>query len=204
MLSPLEAYNRWAATYFVERNPIKDFSDEFILASIKAVEGKDVLDAGCGAGKICKHLIAQGARSVQGIDLSPSMIEQAMRHCPQAKFSVEDLSEAFLPVGSYDLVVCGLVLGHIEEFESVLSKLVGALREGGQLILTDFHPEQTKANAKRTFKDVDGKTFEVRHTLHTLEEYRSLLSHLGVESLQWQEPTFRGVPVIFGVTGVKV
>ncbi len=203
VLSPLDAYNRWAATYYREDNPIKNYSDQYILSSAIRVNGRDVLDAGCGAGKICHELFERRAASVHGIDLSPAMIEQARSHCPAARFEVGDLMHVQLHAQSYDTVICGLVLGHIDDFEVVVSKLVNALREGGQLILTDFHPSQTKARAKRTFKDTVGKTFEVKHSLHTLEQYRTLLLQLGMADLQWYEPTYKGVPVIFGVTGTK-
>src|SRR4051812_5935390 len=40
-------------------------------------DGKDVLDYGCGPGYLAKFLVADGARSVTGIDVSDAEIEQA-------------------------------------------------------------------------------------------------------------------------------
>ena len=43
------------------------------------LEGKAVLDLGCGYGWHCKFAVEQGARQVLGIDLSQKMIEEAKR-----------------------------------------------------------------------------------------------------------------------------
>jgi len=196
-LSPLEGYNKWATTYHREDNPIKNLSDEFIKSELPDLKGKSVLDAGCGTGKICMMAVEGGASLVKGIDLSPKMIGEAKKNCPAAEFECADLSKVTLEL--YDVVVCGLVLGHIDALEPVLKKLIDSLRPGGHIILTDFHPYQTARKAKRTFKSGE-KTFEVKHTLHTLDEYFSLLSPVRIA--QFKEPMFNGNPVIFGIHGV--
>jgi malonyl-CoA O-methyltransferase len=199
LLSPLEGYNLWSKSYHVEDNPIKRMSDDFILERLENLDGKAVLDAGCGTGKICLAAIARGASYVKGIDLSPGMIAEAKKNCPQAEFECADLVTSDLE--KYDVVICGLVLGHIEQLEPALTKLIMSLKPNGQLILTDFHPYQTMMKAKRTFK-YNGKTYEVRHSLHTLDEYYTLQKNLNVTVTQLEEPVFKDHPVIFGIHGV--
>ena len=198
-LSPLEGYNKWATTYHVEDNPIKNLSDEFIKSDLPDLTGKSVLDAGCGTGKFCTIAAARGAGFVKGIDLSPVMIEQAKINCPKGKFECVDLSSAYLE--KFDVVVCGLVLGHIDSLEPTLKKLINALSPGGHIILTDFHPYQTMMKARRTFRH-NGKTFEVTHSLHTLNEYFALLKSSNITVTRFKEPAFNGNPVIFGIHGV--
>jgi malonyl-CoA O-methyltransferase len=198
-LTPLEGYNKWAATYHSEANPIKNLSDDFIRNELPDLKGRSVLDAGCGTGRFCMIAVAQGAGSVKGVDLSPKMIEEAKKNCPQAEFECEDLLTISLE--KYDVVICGLVLGHINMLEPVLPKLVMSLKAGGHLILTDFHPYQTQMNAKRTFRH-DGKTFEVKHSLHTLDQYFTILKRFNVTVTAVKEPVFNDNPVIFGIHGV--
>jgi len=198
-LTPLEGYNKWAVTYHNEDNPIKNLSDEFIKNELPDLKGKTVLDAGCGTGRFCMMAVQQGANSVKGIDLSPAMIEQAKKNCPATEFECADLSAVNLE--KVDVVICGLVLGHIDVLEPALKNLLNALRPGGHIILTDFHPYQTSMKAKRTFKH-DARTFEVKHTLHTLDEYFSILKSSNIEIKQFKEPLFQGNPVIFGIHGV--
>lgn len=174
-------------------------SDEFIISNLPDLKGKSVLDAGCGTGRLCIASVERGAASVTGIDLSPKMIEQAKKNCGHAKFECADLSNVSLE--KYDVVICGLVLGHIQQLEPVLSKLTTSLNSRGHLILTDFHPYQTVNNAKRTFRHW-WRTFEVKHSLHTLEEYFRHLKGHSINVVQFQEPAFNGNPVIFGIHGV--
>lgn len=195
-LTPLEGYNRWAASYHDEDNPIKKMSDEFILNAIPDLKGRSFLDAGCGTGRLC--MAAAKASYVKGLDLSPAMIEQARKNCPWGSFECVDLSKT--SIDDFDVIVCGLVLGHIEHLEPVLSKLAEKTR--GVLIITDFHPYQTMMKAKRTFK-VSGKTFEVKHYLHKLDEYFQILKNSGLTITQFKEPLFEGKPVIFGISGIR-
>ena len=198
-LSPLEGYNKWASSYHAEANPVKKMSDDFIGNALPELEGKSVLDAGCGTGRFCVTAIECRASFVKGIDLSPAMIGEATKNCPQAEFECTDLLRA--DIEKYDVVICGLVLGHIELLEPVMNKLVKSLNAGGHLILTDFHPYQTMMKSKRTFK-THGKTFEIKHTLHQLDQYFSLLKNSGINIVSFKEPAFRGTPVIFGIHGV--
>jgi malonyl-CoA O-methyltransferase len=198
-LSPLEGYNRWAKSYHAEANPIKQLSDEFIAKSLPELKGRSVLDAGCGTGKFCTMAEQGGASLVKGIDLSPAMIEEAKSNCPQGTFECVDLEVAKLD--KFDVVICGLVLGHINNF--MLPKLIGALKPGGHLIITDFHPQQTMMKARRTFKDItSGRTFEITHTLHPLDEYFSIMRNSNVSIVSFVESRFRNSAVIFGIHAI--
>ncbi len=200
-LSPLEGYNRWSETYQTEDNPIKRLSDEFIKNELPDLKGKHILDAGCGVGTLCELAISRGASFVKGIDLSPKMIEHAKRNCLKGEFEAADLATDVID-RKYDVVICGLVLGHIESLESALMNLLGALRPGGHVIITDFHPGQTKMKAKRTFS-YHGKTFEVQHHLHTLPEYFHRLQKESIKVISIKEPEYNNIPVIFGIHGVR-
>jgi malonyl-CoA O-methyltransferase len=199
-LTPLEGYNKWAETYHIEDNPIKRLSNEFIKNELPDLKGKAVLDAGCGTGRFCEIAIAQDAAFVKGIDLSPKMIAEAKKNCPRGEFDTGDLSIKAINE-KYDVVICGLVLGHINSLESALTNLVSSLKPNGHLILTDFHPFQTMNNAKRTFFHY-GKTFEVKHTLHPLGKYFELLKKSDINIISLKEPEFNNTPVIFGIHGV--
>lgn len=179
-------------------------SDEFISENLPGLGDKAVLDAGCGTGKFCMFAIQRGAGFVKGIDLSPAMIDEAKKNCPEAEFEYGDLTEVRIEPERYDVVICGLVMGHIENHEAVVIKLTNALKKGGVIIITDFHPAQTMMKAKRTFKDShSGKTFEIRHTGHAITDYLSIFKKAGVDQLVLKEPAYNDKPVIFGICGVK-
>jgi malonyl-CoA O-methyltransferase len=200
VLSPLEAYNQWAASYLYESNPVKNLSDELVEKMLPSLNGKRMLDAGCGPGKFCKYAAEQKAANIVGVDLSPAMIEEARKHCPSGDFRISDLSAISFPKDNFDVIICALSLGHLEQLKPALQKLVDTLDHGGSLIITDFHPFLTLTQAKRTFRDpATGKQAEVRHYLHLFEEYVASFVENNVSIQEWAEPLFNGVPVVFGI-----
>jgi malonyl-CoA O-methyltransferase len=199
-LSPLEGYNRWASSYQGESNPIKNFSDSFVENNLPDLHDKFFADAGCGTGKFCSIAEKHHAKKIMGIDLSPAMIEIATTNCKLAEFKCGDLSKIVLEPESHDVIVCALVLGHLEHLRPALSNLLKALKSGGTLIVTDFHPFLTMLQSKRTFLDQrSGKHFEVRHYLHMFEEYFNVFNEFDVTVQTFEEPIFNSTPVIFGI-----
>jgi len=199
VLTPLEGYNRWSSTYHHESNPIKDLSDQLVEKLLPDLKDKNFLDAGCGTGKFCSLAEKKNAARIVGLDLSPNMIEIARQQCKSAEFRSGDLSSVLIEENNYDVIVCALVLGHLEHLTPALDSLLKALRHGGVLIITDFHPFLTLLQAKRTFREtVTGKNFEVRHHLHLFEDYFKVISlhHAVVETLE--EPRYNNSPAVFG------
>ena len=91
-----------------------------------------VLDVGCGAGTLARRLAAV-VPHVDGVDLSPGMIEAARRTAPaNLSLHVGDAMDLDLPPGSYDAVVSSAVLHHLP-LTDALPRLAGLLRPGGVL-----------------------------------------------------------------------
>lgn len=74
----IEGYNKWACTYEHQANPLIMLEENITLAMIGDVQGKRILDVGCGTGRYCTLLAERGALVV-GIDPSSQMLEQARR-----------------------------------------------------------------------------------------------------------------------------
>jgi malonyl-CoA O-methyltransferase len=205
VLSPLEGYNLWASTYSKESNPIKNLSDTLVEKFLPSLEGKTVLDAGCGTGKFCKQAENQNALKVVGIDLSPAMIEEAKLVCSKTEFRCSDISNTNIEQSHYDVIICGLVMGHLQSLIPSLPGLLKALKNGGIIILTDFHPFLTMLHLKRTFNDNrSGKEYEIRHHLHLFQDYFKMFSDHGVVIESLEEPMYNGNPVVFGIRAQKV
>lgn len=95
-----------------------------------------VLDAGCGTGYGSALLVAAGARSVLGVDLSRRSIRFARRRYKSQRldFVVGDLENATLPPGSLDLVVASNVLEHLASPRRFLEPMGTWLSEGGEAV----------------------------------------------------------------------
>jgi SAM-dependent methyltransferase len=109
--------------------------------------GTRVLDVGCGVGRWSRLLAERGAR-VTGVDLSPTMIDQARRraavegvadHCD---FRVQDLSRLDVE-GPFDLVLGVTVLQHIldpELLHAAVRGMTARLAPGGRMVLLEAAP----------------------------------------------------------------
>ncbi|OYQ35505.1 hypothetical protein CHU95_07175 [Niveispirillum lacus] len=97
---------------------------------------KDILDAGCGTGLAAPHL-APYARTLTGVDLSLSMLQQALR---RGLYSALDQAElgAYLIArpGSFDVISASDVLCYFGELTEIFRSAANSLRPGGLLILS--------------------------------------------------------------------
>ena len=79
------------------------------------LDGKKVLDLGCGYGWHCKFAVEQGAKQVLGIDLSKKMITEAQKRnadeCIQ--YQVAGIEDYNYPPNTWDCVVSNLALHYV-------------------------------------------------------------------------------------------
>lgn len=106
------------------------------------VDGKRVLDAGCGPGIYVAELVARGA-DVLGCDASPQMIELARAAIgARASLRVHSLEEPFdwVEDGTIDVVVSALVYHYINKRVDYLREVRRMLRPNGSLVISTHHP----------------------------------------------------------------
>jgi SAM-dependent methyltransferase len=137
-------YDSFAESYSAdtESNLINGYYERPAMIGLAGeVNGRQVLDAGCGSGPLSAALRERGA-IVTGFDSSPAMVELAERRLGQhARLVVADLGEP-LPFasGAFDDVVGSLVLHYLQDWAAPLAELRRVLRPGGRLLLSVNHP----------------------------------------------------------------
>jgi malonyl-CoA O-methyltransferase len=190
------AYDRWAASYDADRNLTRDLDAEVVRRAPLALDGRDVLELGCGTGKNTTYLAAR-ARTVLALDFSDGMLARARDRVAGAgaahvRFARHDVREPW-PVAdaAVDAVVGNLVLEHVERLEPLFAEAARVLRPGGQLWLCELHPERQRRGGQAHFTDAaSGDTVHVPAHRHTVGEYVNggiaaglALRHLG----EWTE-----------------
>lgn len=141
----LEAYEALAARYaaMVDRKAENAYYERpAVLSLLPPVAGKRVLDAGCGPGSYAEWLIANGA-DVVGIDVSPKMIRLAGRRLGKGvSLHLADLGGPldFLESGTFDVVLCSLVLDYVKDWAIPLGEFNRTLTGFGHLIFSVGHP----------------------------------------------------------------
>ena len=124
-----------------------------------ALQGKHVVDLGCGFGWASRWMREQGASSVLGLDLSQNMIARAKADTADAAidYRVVDLEMLELPQAAFDLVYSALAFHYIEDFGKLVRMIRNALVDGGDLVFTIEHPIYMAAAHPQWTTDEDGR-----------------------------------------------
>lgn len=125
--NPLQRYYSWPATWRL----------------LPDVDGKRVLDAGCGVGDHVEPLLNAGG-DVVGIDASESALDVAReRFGDRTSFRRADLTDPLeFDDEAFDVVLSHLVLDHVEDWRPVFEEFARVLSPGGVLVFTTVHPMQ--------------------------------------------------------------
>jgi len=99
--------------------------------------GSRVLDVGSGTGRPTASTLTDAGHEVLGVDVSPVMVDLAVRQVPQATFRRADIREVPLEDSSFDAVCVYFSLLQMTRAEQseVLGRLARALRPEGSLVL---------------------------------------------------------------------
>jgi ubiquinone/menaquinone biosynthesis C-methylase UbiE len=106
------------------------------------VQGKSVLDVGCGAGTLTTWLVEQGAQ-VMGFDVSAKLLAIAQRRLGErADLRVADLAQPldFVATASQDIAVASLVLHYLADWDAPLRELHRVIIAGGFFVFSTHHP----------------------------------------------------------------
>mgnify|MGYP001386899604 CR=1 FL=1 len=129
-------YSRWIG----QREPVEVEPGSImgrLLEILGDLNGREVLDAGCGEGYFSRVLAARGAR-VTGIDLSPRLIEIAQKKGPgrTIDYRLADLSQPVPDLeGHFNLIGSHLVLNDVEHYRGFAATLASLARPGARLAL---------------------------------------------------------------------
>jgi ubiquinone/menaquinone biosynthesis C-methylase UbiE len=148
-------YDRWAAVYDRDGNPLQALEEPIVRAVVGEVRGLDVLDLGCGTGRHALRLAAAGAR-VTAVDFSEGMLAEARKKpgADAVRWLAHDLHTP-LPFagGTFDRVVSGLVLEHLHELDGFFAEARRVLKPGGRAVLSAMHPAMFLRGTQARFTD---------------------------------------------------
>jgi ubiquinone/menaquinone biosynthesis C-methylase UbiE len=126
------------------------------------LQGKDVLDVGCGTGVISLLALQKGAAKVVCGDISNYMLELARAKADKQGYGVDridfrQLDAESLPFedASFDVVMTGMALGLLPDQDKAVKEMVRVLRPGGLLSVGAHGPEHYWEACDASFRAIN-------------------------------------------------
>ncbi len=156
-----------------------------LIAKLAIKGNENILDLGCGDGKITALLATLTSGDVVGVDKSEAMVDLAKKQYPNIIFEVMD-ARALTLHERFDVVFSNAVLHWVFEHNLVLDGLYQALKPNGKIllqfgghgnakiILAVMHKFITKSAYKHYFTD-----FQFSYYFPNPKAYKVLLKESG-------------------------
>lgn len=109
-------------------------------------KGQDILDLGCGNGRLL-IVLKDYEPNYQGLDFSQNLIYEAIQNWQGYKFQVADIGNLSFLTQKYDLVFLISTLHHIPSAklrERILWEISNVLKPGGKLLMINWNLWQSK------------------------------------------------------------
>lgn len=184
------AYNGWSSTYEAVANPTRDLAAAALRQRALDLPNRDVLEIGCGTGLNTRYL-AGHARRVVALDFSTGMLEQARRNveATNVRFVQQDIRLKWnVDDRAIDLIICTLVLEHIENLRHIFSQAARVLRAGGEFLIYELHPFRQLQGGQAQFKDTASNAIVlIPAYLHTISEFVNTSIACGFNLLRLDE-----------------
>lgn len=181
---------------------VKKFPTPFQLREFEkhVIRRMDILEVGCGYGRILNQLHEAGFKNLNGVDLSQAMINRGLRLHPHLNLHKNDIDGLPFSSSEFDAVILiGVLTSNIKEEDQdhLISEISRVIKSGGILYLSDFLLNDDARNLERykKYKDKYGiyGVFELpegavlRH--HTEEHIKELIKDF--EELIFKKTVFR-------------
>ena len=147
------------------------------------LEGKTILDLGCGAGGMSRYFVENGAKKVVAIDISKNMIEEAKKYdCSNIDYRVLALENLDEIEEEFDLVFSSLAFHYVEDFSLLMQNISRLLKKNGILLYSQENPIATAVKlemGEKKYIEKDGKRYYLLNNYNDISSRILFLKHGG-------------------------
>ncbi len=183
-----EGYRDWVASY--ERT-VEDEMDLVLLDALDSVTWagvRRVVDLGCGTGRTGTWLRARGIDRLDGVDLTPEMLEIARRRGDYDHLVEADIALTGLESGVYDLATTCLVDEHLRDLEPLYGEAARLIRPSGSYVLIGYHPHFIMtAGIPTHFDRRPGESVAIETYVHLLSDHVTAARAAGLSLVEMRE-----------------
>jgi malonyl-CoA O-methyltransferase len=198
----LAGYAQWANNYPARaHNPLMKIEQQAMLDLLpQNLAGKRCLDLACGSGRYLRLMQARQAGPVFARHpSSPTLVRSQFVALP---FTSE----------TFDLITCGLAVGHERNLGQLLTEVARVLRVGGIIVYSDLHPFGAMVGWQRTFTAANGTSYSLEHYIHLYGDHMQACQSAGLTINAVLEPlagelapaNYRHFPAVLVIRAAKV
>jgi SAM-dependent methyltransferase len=166
-VSVRDGYAAWQPSY---DDTVLDLMDLALLDRLETVRWNGtmaVADLGCGSGRTARWLASKGVATIDGVDLTPEMLNRARERGLHRHLEEADVRGTPLPAATYDVAVCSLVDEHLPELYELYAEARRLLAPGGAFIIVGYHPYFIMSAGMPThFDGPDGQPVAIETYVH--------------------------------------
>ena len=187
-VSAREGYRAWQPSY---DDTVLDLMDLSLLDRLQTLQWNDVraaVDLGCGTGRTAAWLSSNGVAVIDGVDLTPEMLDKARALGLHRRLEEADVRATRLPTGAYDLAVCVLVDEHLSELHGLYAEVRRLLTSDGTFVIVGYHPYFIMATGMPThFNGADGEPTAIETYVHLPSTHMSAARAVGLVAAELHE-----------------
>jgi 2-polyprenyl-3-methyl-5-hydroxy-6-metoxy-1,4-benzoquinol methylase len=182
-----EAYKNWSEQYDTNINKTRDLEAISLRDMLSEIKFEKCLEIGCGTGKNTEWLVTKG-ENIVAVDISDEMLTIAKQKVTDksVSFIKADVTENWgFTSETFDLVVCSLVLEHIENIQNIIKHIAEHLILSGVLYIGELHPYKQYTGSKAKFETEAGEQIVTAFTHHITEFIEAATAHgLKIEEIK--------------------
>jgi ubiquinone/menaquinone biosynthesis C-methylase UbiE len=140
---PIISAERTSAVADAER-PIRERQMAAYREALKHIEGRQVLEIGCGEG-IGASVLAEAASAIIAVDYSEDALQLAREEygSDTIEFRRMRVPPIDCPDSSIDVVVCFQMIEHLERPDLLVEEIARVVRDGGLALIATVNKEET-------------------------------------------------------------
>ncbi|WP_295791204.1 class I SAM-dependent methyltransferase [Mucilaginibacter sp.] len=218
----VEAYDIWADEYDAQPGNLMLDLDELVFTELLNtidIKNKNVADIGCGTGRHWPKIFNRDIASLTGFDVSHGMLGKLREKFPSNDtYVISDNLFSKIPDNTYDVILSTLTVAHIKNLEEALNSWSRLVKDKGEIIITDFHPNVLGSGGQRTFRH-NNTHIAVQNFVHPTDKIKAILSknnfrvineiekrvdetvrhYYQVQNALHVYEKFKGFPIIYGI-----
>ena len=166
-----EGYGEWAATY---EDIVLDAMDVRLLGRVRSVAWERlsaVADLACGTGRIGVWLSERGVATLDGLDVTASMLAGARAKGVYRHLILGDMRRTPFGDAAYDLVTASLADEHLPDVRPLYAEAARITRPHGSFVLVGYHPFFLMSGIPTHFNSDAGEPVTIECYVHLLSDH---------------------------------